>query len=89
MSAQTSAMSDINSDPLGRKTTQTQLPKQNNYEVLIINIEQIKDEVFWLRSSYDDQVNQIFDMTEMLGLLQARIMVLAVKIEQWVGVAEE
>ncbi len=86
-------MTDINSDPMGpqRKTLAAyaalqkkydMLPKQNNYEMLIGMQRTTQDEIFWLRASYDDQVNQIFDLTELIGRL-------AEKIEQWIGVAEE
>ncbi len=42
----------------------------------------LKDEVFWLRCSYDELAREIFDLTELIGRLAA-------KIEEWVGVAEE
>ncbi len=43
---------------------------------------EIANEALWLRHSYEDQVNQLFDLTELIGRLAA-------KIEEWVGVAEE
>ncbi len=43
---------------------------------------EIANEALWLRHSYEDQVNQLFDLTELIGRLAA-------KIEEWIGVAEE
>ncbi len=40
------------------------------------------NELLWLRHSYEDMVNQMFDLTELIGRLAA-------KIKEWVGVAEE
>ncbi len=64
-------------------------PTQNNYDRILQITGDMRDEIFWLRASYDDQVNQIFDMTEIIARQAKLIEVLAEKIEQWVGVAEE
>ncbi len=64
--------------------TQTKIdtPTQNNYTRILQKTNEIQDEVFWLRHAYEDQVNQIYDLSELIGRLAA-------KIEEWVGVAEE
>ncbi len=75
----------------GMSDTQTTLtqPKQNNYEKILENQKEIKDEIFWMRKELEETKlteiktgARIYDLTILVGLLQAEIRV-------WVGVAEE
>ncbi len=64
-------------------------PKQNNYETMIGLLGEIKDEIFYLRHEWEDNKRDIFDLNELVGMLQNRILILSVKIQKWVGVEEE
>lgn len=70
------------------QTTLTQ-PKQNNYEQIISNLREIKDEIFWMRKELEEtKLNEhvtgsrLYDLTTLIAILQAEIRI-------WVGVAEE
>ena len=57
-------------------------PPQNNYTLILKELENVYNEIFYLRHEWEDNKRDLFDLNEMIGRL-------ATKIEEWVGVAEE
>ena len=74
-------MSDGISDSRGRQSTLDK-PPQNNYVKLMGRQQEIIDELFYLRHEWEDNKRDLFDLTELIGRLAA-------KIEEWVGVTDE
>ncbi len=79
-------MSDGHTDSRRSQTTLTEKPappvKQNNYQRIITQQQEIVNEMFYLRHEWEDNKRDLFDLNELIGRL-------AQKIEEWVGVAEE
>ncbi len=77
-------MSDGHTDSRRSQKTLTELetPVQNNYEKIV-------DQMFWLTKELQEHRRDVYDLTEVIGFLQLSINIQAVKIEEWVGVAEE